>query len=221
MMKGPLWEHPPDAPESPFLQPPFYVPIWFMDHDSNEPKPPFTPAQLRPRHDGWTAERQIAFIEALAETACVEEACRRVGMSDSAAYKLRARPCGAPFRRAWDAALDYSLGRLKQAALGRALNGVPRPIFHRGEQVGEWRDYDERLTMFLLRARRPERFGKWIERMLAPDPDDETSEPDPAMRLDGGLDGIEWAGDRDMGDDEGEDEDPESPDDDSRARDGQ
>ena len=32
---------------------------------------------------GWTAERQIAFIEALAETACVEEACRRVGTSDS------------------------------------------------------------------------------------------------------------------------------------------
>ena len=40
---------------------------------------PFTPAQLRPRHDGWTAQRQIAFVEALAETACVEEACRRVG----------------------------------------------------------------------------------------------------------------------------------------------
>jgi hypothetical protein len=174
-----------------------------MKYDSNEPKPPFTPAQLRPRHDGWTAEKQIAFIEALAESGCVEEACRRVGMSDSAAYKLRRRPCGAPFRKAWDAALDYSLSRLEQAALGRALNGVSRPIFHRGEQVGEWREYDERLTMFLLRARRPERFGKWIERMLAPDPDDETSEPDPAIRLDGGLDRIEWeAGDG------GEDEQP-------------
>jgi hypothetical protein len=60
---------------------------------------PFTPAELRARHDGWTAEKQIAFIEALAETACVEEACRRVGMSDSAAYQLRRRPCGAQFRR--------------------------------------------------------------------------------------------------------------------------
>ena len=62
-----------------------------MDHDWHEPKLSFTPAPLHPRHDGWTAERQIAFIEALAETACVEEACRRVGMSDSAAYKLRRR----------------------------------------------------------------------------------------------------------------------------------
>lgn len=131
----------------------------------------FEPAKLRPRHDGWTAEKQIAFIEALAETACVEEACRRVGMSDSAAYKLRRRPCGAHFRRAWDAALDYGLHRLEQAAMSRALNGIPRPVFYKGEQVGEWRDYDERLTMFLLRTRRPQRFGKWIERMLAPEPD--------------------------------------------------
>jgi hypothetical protein len=29
---------------------------------------PFEPAQLRPRHDGWTAEKQIHFIEALAAT---------------------------------------------------------------------------------------------------------------------------------------------------------
>ncbi|MGI8611853.1 MAG: hypothetical protein ACR2KH_06250 [Sphingomicrobium sp.] len=130
-------------------------------------------------------------------------------MSDSAAYKLRMRHNGRAFRRAWDAALDYALHRLEQAALGRALNGVARPIFHRGEQVGEWRDYDERLTMFLLRARRPERFGKWIERMLAPDRDEDFDHPDPAVRLDGGLDGIEWDADRDFGDDEGEDADDE------------
>lgn len=124
---------------------------------SDKPLIPFTPLDLRSRHDGWTAEKQIAFIEALAETACVESACRRVGMSDSSAYQLRRRPCGASFRRAWDAALDYALHRLEQAALSRALNGVPRPVFYKGEQVGEWREYDERLTMFLLRFRRARR----------------------------------------------------------------
>lgn len=151
----------------------------------------FDPVPLRPRHDGWTAEKQIAFIEALAETACVEEACRRVGMSDSSAYQLRRRPCGAPFRRAWDAALDYALHRLEQAALSRALNGVPRPVFYQGEQVGEWREYDERLTMFLLRFRRSHRFGGWID-ALAPAPDAEReAEEDAAIRLDFSLDQIE------------------------------
>jgi hypothetical protein len=127
----------------------------------------FEPAQLRPRHDGWTAQKQIRFIEFLAATRCVDEACRRVGMSDTSAYELRNRPCGAAFARAWDLALELKLDRVEQAAIERSINGVPRPIFYKGEQVGECRHYDERLTMFLLRSRRPARYGKWVEQAPA------------------------------------------------------
>ena len=52
----------------------------------------FDPVPLRARLDGWTAERQVAFIRALAESACVAEACRAVKMSKRSAYMLRARP---------------------------------------------------------------------------------------------------------------------------------
>jgi hypothetical protein len=157
----------------------------------NEPKPliPFTPVPVRARRDGWTVEKQYAFIEALAETGIVEDACRRVGMSRTSADNLRRRPEGAPFRRAWDAAVDYSLYRLEEDAFTRSRKGVARPIFYKGEQVGEWRHYDERLTMFLLRTRRPQRYGKWIDRMLAPEQDEDASE-DPGIVLDGGLTGI-------------------------------
>ncbi len=130
--------------------------------------PPFTPVPLRPRWDGWTPARQIAFIEALADTACVLEACRIAGMSTVSAYALRRHADAEDFRAAWDAALDMGVHRLEQAALGRALNGVPRPVFYKGEQVGEWREYDERLTMFLLRYRRPHRFGASLDRLLTP-----------------------------------------------------
>jgi hypothetical protein len=149
----------------------------------------FEPVPVRPRHDGWTADKQYRFIQALAETGCVDQACRRVGMSDTSAYALRIRPCGRGFRRAWDAALDCSIHRVEQAAISRALHGVARPLFHKGEQVGEWRYYDERLTMFLLRSRRPARYGKWMDRMLAPD-----AEPyeDDGIALDGGLTEIEF-----------------------------
>ena len=154
---------------------------------------PFEPVPLRARHDGWTVARQCAFIEALAETGIVEEACRRVGMSDNAAYKLRRRPQGVHFRRAWEIALDYSLHRIEEDAFTRSRRGVARPIFYKGEQVGEWRHYDERLTMFLLRSRRPQRYGKWIDRMLEPeDEDGEERSQDPGIELDGGLSGIEW-----------------------------
>src|SRR5689334_9510934 len=51
----------------------------------------FDPAPVKPRHDGWTAERQRAFIAALAEQGCVSDACRAVGVSPRSAYRLRRR----------------------------------------------------------------------------------------------------------------------------------
>lgn len=158
-----------------------------MEH----PLIPFEPVTVRHRHDGWTAERQIAFIEALAETACVDEACKRVGMSRRSVYALRRGPNAELFRKAWDAALDHAMNQLETAVVSRALHGVARPVFFRGEQVGEWREYDERLAMFLLRYRRPARFGGWIDGrepaypVVEPIPTDNDFEPedDSAGRL--------------------------------------
>src|SRR6476646_11269990 len=112
--------------KGPFLQPLMYVPIWFKENHMDEPKMviPFTPVPLRHRNDGWTVEKQYAFIEALAETGIVEEACRRVGMSRTSADNLRRRPCGAHFRRAWEAAIDYSLYRIEEDAFTRSRRGV-------------------------------------------------------------------------------------------------
>jgi hypothetical protein len=174
--------------------------------DSEPAAVAFTPAPLRPRRDGWTADKQIAFIAALAQTACVHEACRRVAMSDSSAYALRMRPIGRHFRAAWDAALDYAMHRLEQAALSRALHGVPRPVFYKGEQIGEWREYDERLTMFLLRYRRPCRFGGWIDGERPADGSECRDEA--AIELDGHVDAIGWLGETEAYDEEDGDESP-------------
>lgn len=126
--------------------------------------PEFEPARPRARFDGWTADRQVGFIRALGESACVAEACRTVGMSERSAYALRARDDAVSFRNAWDVALQFAIRRLSDAALSRALNGVTMPVFFQGEQIGERRYFDERLTMFLLRYRDPLRYGKWLDR---------------------------------------------------------
>lgn len=97
----------------------------------------FDPVHVRYRHDGWTPQRQVDFIRALAACACIVEACRAVGMSPESAYNLRARSNADSFRAAWDAALDHCVGRVADSAVGRAVNGVVTPIFYRGEQVGE------------------------------------------------------------------------------------
>jgi len=140
----------------------------------NEPKPivPFTPAPARRiRHDGWTVERQEEFLKALAACGCITDACRAVGMSRQSANTLYNHPTAVGFRRAFDAALDSAIPMaVEGGAWERAVKGVPRPIFYRGEQVGEYRYYDERLTMFLLRYRRPHRYGAHLDR-LPPPPD--------------------------------------------------
>ena len=59
--------------------------------------------------------------------------------------------------------MDEALTRLSDAALARAINGVAVPVFHAGQQVGERRHYDERLTMFLLQRRDPVRHGRWVD----------------------------------------------------------
>lgn len=158
----------------------------------NKPLAPFTPVQLRPRHDGWTAERQIAFIEKLADSGSVEASCRHVGMSRESAYELRRRPCGRSFRDAWDAAVDCSYAQVEESAAERSRIGVPRPIFYKGEQVGEWRHFDERLTMFLLRYRRARRFGAALDReTMIVDCEEALDRAEPEVRLDGCLDAIE------------------------------
>lgn len=123
------------------------------------------PVALRPRHDGWTPEKQVDFIEALAESGCVAHACQRVGMQPQSAYALRRRIDAQSFRVAWDLALDYAVQRLAEAALSRAIHGVAVPVFFQGEQIGERRYFDERLTRFILTRRDPVRYGPWIDRV--------------------------------------------------------
>src|SRR5437763_8345675 len=118
---------------------------------------PFEPVPVRARRGGWTVEKQFAFVEKLADCGSIIAACKHVGMSRESVRQLRRR--GRAFRDACDAALDCGYADVELSAVERARKGVARPIFYKGEQVGEWRHFDERLTMFLPRFRRRHRFS--------------------------------------------------------------
>jgi hypothetical protein len=118
------------------------------------------------RHDGWTPDKQARFIDALSQSACVEEACRSVGMSRQSAYALRMRPDAQAFRVAWEAALDLGIRALTDAVISRALHGEVVPHFYQGQQVGEHRRYDNRLAMWLLRYRDPLRYAATLDQMV-------------------------------------------------------
>jgi hypothetical protein len=105
----------------------------------------FTPVPTAPRRDGWTPERQRAFIAALAGHGGVAAAARSVGMTPQGARKLRLRPQGESFARAWDAAVEE--GRMKAAdkALALARAGEFIPLFRNGRQIGVRKRLDNRL----------------------------------------------------------------------------
>jgi hypothetical protein len=136
-----------------------------LNHDPEPFVANFVPVSVRHRSDGWTTDRQVAFIEALAQSGCVADAAKSVGLSVRSAYALRQHSFANSFRAAWDAAINFAIKRLSDEALSRAIHGVSRAVIYKGEVVGERRYYDERLTMFLLRYRDPVTYGKFRDTM--------------------------------------------------------
>lgn len=126
--------------------------------------PDFEPVKLRYRHDGLTPARQVAVVQAMAACGCIREACAKVGVSTEAVYELRRRPDAQSFRMAMDVALDGAADRVEDAVYARAIDGVEVPHYYKGELVGTHRRYDERLALFILRYRKPARYGRHLDR---------------------------------------------------------
>lgn len=87
---------------------------------------------LRPRHDGWTAARTQRFLDTLAQSGCVEDACRVAGMSDTGARRMRERY--PRFAEAWDAALARAERTLVAVAWQRAVEGKETVIIRKGKE---------------------------------------------------------------------------------------
>ena len=102
------------------------------------------------RHDGWTAEKKRMFLETLADTGVVADACRASGMSRDAAYAYRRRASGRAFALAWNAALLLARARVSDDVMSRSVHGVIDRVYRNGELVAERHRFDNRLTMAVL-----------------------------------------------------------------------
>ena len=132
------------------------------------PTPPdFDIAPTRKRHAGWTAEKQRKFIEHVALTGMVGEACALVGMASSSAYRLRDRAGADSFARAWDAAFHLTPTRLTSIMFDRAVNGRVERFYKNGELVMERRMPSDYLLTWLLSRLDPLRFGTPTAKTLA------------------------------------------------------
>jgi len=120
-------------------------------HESPPDPMAFTPVPCV-RHDGWTPERQRAFIHILARIGLVSAAARDVGMSRKSAYALLARAGPeSGFAAAWEEALRRGKASALSHAVGRAIEGVEVPYFYGGRQRGTRRIYNDSLLIAALR----------------------------------------------------------------------
>ena len=100
--------------------------------------------------------KQALFLKALTETVNVTLSCRKAGVPRRTVYDWR--EADAAFADRWDEALEEGIDLLEAEVHRRAFEGVERPVYYKGERVGEWRHYSDALATFLLRAHRPEKY---------------------------------------------------------------
>ena len=118
----------------------------------------------RNRWAGWSAERQRFFLENLAETGSVHLASTAARLTARSAYRLRTR--SPAFARAWDTALQLSVGRLSAIVFDRAIHGRIEQVYGEGGVlIAEKRVPSDRLLTWLLARLDPKRFAlPWEQR---------------------------------------------------------
>jgi hypothetical protein len=108
------------------------------------------------------------FLETLAETGIVLEACDEACKSSTAAYALRRR--NPAFAHAWETALGIARDRLADTLLGRSLEGNVEQIIKDGVIVAEKHFLDNRLGLAILKRLDQRTDGAKAARQPLPSP---------------------------------------------------
>lgn len=114
-------------------------------------------ARTRQRAREETTEKlKERFLTELARMANVTAAAKKSKVPRSTAYDWY--NADGEFAAAWDEAIDVAIDSLEKAAWRRARDGVLKPVYQRGEKVGQVREYSDQLMITLLKAHRPDKY---------------------------------------------------------------
>jgi len=86
----------------------------------------------------------------------VSAAAKKAGVPRSTAYDWY--KADEAFAAAWDDAVEVAVDSLEKEAWRRARDGVLKPVYQKGEKVGQVREYSDQLMVTLLKAHRPEKY---------------------------------------------------------------
>jgi hypothetical protein len=100
----------------------------------------------------WSKAKAARFLNVLADTCNVSEACRRSRVPMTVAY--RRRKMDAAFRAEWAEKIAIGYQRLEAVLLERAFNGTERVVTKRDGSEERMREYPNHLGLMLLRMHR-------------------------------------------------------------------
>ncbi|QJB69544.1 hypothetical protein [Parasphingorhabdus halotolerans] len=115
-----------------------------------ETTPPTDLPDQAPPSPRWTPAKQKTFLEALARCGSVKSSAAYAGMSRESAYRLRRKPEGKAFARAWDAALIHARDLFADELLDKGMNGWTGTVWYHGEEVGERSRFSAGLLLSAL-----------------------------------------------------------------------
>lgn len=114
-----------------------------------------TRTRQRAREDS-TEARKERFLKELARRANVSAAAKKAKIPRSTVYDWY--KADEEFARRWDEAVDVAVDGLEEEAWRRAKDGVLKPVYQKGEKVGQVREYSDQLMVTLLKAHKPEKY---------------------------------------------------------------
>jgi hypothetical protein len=99
------------------------------------------------------SQKYRIFFREIALTGHVQRAADVAGVPLTAVQERRKRDRG--FAKLFDEALSASVQRLRDEATRRAVDGVDKPLYWKGELVDHIREYSDTLLLALLKAKDP------------------------------------------------------------------
>jgi hypothetical protein len=116
------------------------------------------------RRGAYKEAKKPLFLEAFRKTGTIWGAARAVGISREAVYDWKEND--PEFAQAFQEADEEVTELLESTAIQRAVEGVSQPVVYKGRVVRDKdgqaiearREHSDALLMFLLRARRPEKY---------------------------------------------------------------
>jgi transposase-like protein len=100
--------------------------------------------------------RKRAWLAAFEEQGTVVAACKAAGVGRTSAYEWRQKD--EAFALAWADIEEATTEAMEREAYRRGVEGTVEPLVSAGKHVTDVKKYSDTLLIFMLKARRPERY---------------------------------------------------------------